>query len=101
MLPLLGFLKAFLKVFSIVFLDSQGIIIESVIQLVTDKTILIIGHSFKLMKPHCIRVALTISDHTMPMVSTVLIHQIKLLNQPCIFAVYMAHMKSSSSFRFL
>jgi hypothetical protein len=35
-------------------LDSLGIILESIIQFVTDKMILNIGHSFKLMKILCI-----------------------------------------------
>jgi hypothetical protein len=52
LLPL-GFGKIFLKVNSIVFLDSLGIVFKSIIQLVTDQMILNIGHSFQLMTPYC------------------------------------------------
>jgi hypothetical protein len=37
----------------VVFLDSLGIIIESIIRPLTDNMILNFGHGFKLMKPHC------------------------------------------------
>ena len=49
MLPLLVFWKVFPKVISIVFLDSIGIIFQSMIQLMADEVIL---DSFKLMKPY-------------------------------------------------
>lgn len=53
MLLSLDFGRTFLKVFSDVFLDSLGIIFKSINLLVTDKMILNIGHSFKLMNTHC------------------------------------------------
>jgi hypothetical protein len=51
MLPLFGDLNVFLKVIPIVFLDSLGSIIESIIQLVTDKMILNFGIVSNLCNP--------------------------------------------------